>query len=147
VFSECLSGDWGGIPLIESTPRPWRSQHDLFEQREFSADGGSFGDLGVGSRGDAGQSICVCFAAELAATSQKLDGTPRVLRACIRRGHLDGGVQVESAKFADGVSPAAALLRVRGVGWIDPLWCGHAIVRAAATNGASYTHSHAAVVE
>jgi hypothetical protein len=76
---------------------------------------------------------------------KKLDSPPDMPGASIRCRYMDGGVQVESAKFTSGVPPAAALLRILCVCWICPLRRYYAIVSAAATNGAP--HSHAAIVE
>ena len=56
-----LSGDRIGIPFIESTPCPWRTGHNLLEQRQFFAYRCAFGCLGVRSRRDAGQGVRVRF--------------------------------------------------------------------------------------
>ncbi len=78
---------------------------------------------------------------------KELDGASHMLCARIRCRYLDCGIQVKSAKFASGVPPAATLLRVCGVGWIEPLWRNDTIVGAAATNNVFSTHSHAAVMK
>jgi hypothetical protein len=52
---------------------------------------------------------------------KKLDCPPCMPGARIRRRYVEGGVQVESAKFTSGVPPAAALLRILCVGWIYPV--------------------------
>jgi hypothetical protein len=76
---------------------------------------------------------------------KELDSPSGMPSTRIRCRYMDGGVQVERAKFASGVPSAAVLLRILCVCWSCPLRRDYAIVSATAANGAP--HSHAAIVE
>jgi hypothetical protein len=78
---------------------------------------------------------------------EELNGSSRMLSARTRCRDIDSGVEVESAKFADGVPAAAPLLGVNRAGRIGPLWRDYSIIRTDAVNCALYAHSRPAVAE